>query len=84
MKLPFDFYLPDYNLCIEYDGKQHYEPVNLFGGMDGFIKRQKNDNIKNQYCLLHDIGLVRIPYTYSKEEIKERILNILSPVTITA
>ena len=84
LKLPFDFYLPDYNLCIEYDGKQHYEPVNLFGGMDGFIKRQKNDNIKNQYCLLHDIGLVRIPYTYSKEEIKERILNILSPVTITA
>ena len=31
-KAPFDFYLPDYNLLIEFQGKQHYEPVAQFGG----------------------------------------------------
>lgn len=83
-QLPFDFYLPDYNICIEYDGKQHFEPVDLFGGEDGFAKRQKNDNIKNKYCLEHNITLIRIPYTLSKEEISNCVLSILSPVTITA
>ena len=31
-KLPFDFYLIDYNICIEFNGRQHYEPVECFGG----------------------------------------------------
>ena len=46
--LPFDFYLPDYNICIEYDGKQHFEPIDFFGGEKAFVRRQKNDNIKKQ------------------------------------
>ncbi len=56
--LKFDFYLPDYNLCIEYDGKQHFTEKNPFG--DDNIK--KRDEIKNQYCLKNNIGLVRIKY----------------------
>ena len=65
--LPFDFYLPDYNLLIEYDGEQHYKPVK-FGGMSierankSFLKTQKRDNIKNQYCEDNKIPLLRIPY----------------------
>lgn len=61
-KLKFDFYLPDYNLCIEYDGKQHFEPVKQFGGDEEFIKRQINDNIKNEYCQINKIPLLRISY----------------------
>lgn len=38
--LPFDFYLPDYNMCIEYDGEQHFRLVHRFGGEDNFKKRQ--------------------------------------------
>lgn len=82
--LPFDFYLPEYNICIEYDGAQHFISVDYFGGEDGFKKRQKNDDIKTKYCLIHNIKLIRIPYTYTKKEITKCILNILSPVTITA
>jgi len=61
--LSFDFYLPDYNMCIEYDGKQHFEPVNRFGGLNGFEKTKKNDKIKTDYCFKKDIKLIRIAYT---------------------
>lgn len=60
--LPFDFYLPEYNLCIEYDGIQHFEPIEYFGGSDSFERRQYNDTVKNNYCLLHNILLLRIRY----------------------
>lgn len=49
---------------IEFDGEQHYKAKdNYFDGEQGFIKRQQNDNIKNQYALQNNIPLVRIPYT---------------------
>lgn len=60
--LPFDFYLPDYNVCIEYDGEQHYRPIDFFGGQEGFMKRQHNDNIKSDFCLNNNIILLRIRY----------------------
>lgn len=60
--LPFDFYLPDYNTCIEYDGKQHFEEISFGQHSEGLEQRQYNDNIKNQYCIKHNIHLIRIPY----------------------
>jgi hypothetical protein len=78
-KLPFDFYLPEYNICIEYDGEQHFRPVEWFGGEEGFIKRRKNDYIKTMYCLDNNIQLIRIPYTISDSDIKTLILNIKNP-----
>ena len=62
-KLRFDFYLPDYNCCIEYDGKQHFEPVEYFGGLEKFKETQKHDFIKNQYCEQKQTKLIRISYT---------------------
>jgi hypothetical protein len=48
-KLPFDFYLPNQNLIIEYDGRHHFEIVDVFGGNKGFNEIQKNDkNRKNK------------------------------------
>lgn len=60
--LPFDFYLPDYSLCIEYHGIQHYEVREFFGGEEGFRKRQINDKIKEDYCKNNNINLLIIPY----------------------
>lgn len=57
--LPFDFYLPDYNLCIEFDGEQHYKPK---FGEENLKKTQKHDKIKNEYCKSNNIRLLRIPY----------------------
>jgi hypothetical protein len=74
-QLPFDFYLPDYNICIEYDGEQHYMPINHLGGFNKFLKTNNNDNIKTQYCLDNNIKLVRIPYW--KQKNIDEILTIM-------
>ena len=66
--LPFDFYLLDYNYCIEYQGKQHYEPIDFFGGQKNFEYIIKHDNIKNEYCKNNGIKLLRIPYYKNVEE----------------
>lgn len=47
---------------VEYDGKQHFEPVKHFGGFDRYVKTKRNDMIKNQYCRDHNIAFVRLPY----------------------
>lgn len=60
--LPFDFYLPDYNVAIEYQGKQHYEPIEYFGGQDGFEYVIRHDRIKKDYCKKNNIPLIAIPY----------------------
>lgn len=66
--LKFDFYLPHYNICIEYDGHQHFFPVNFTGKMSQeeikkqFIKIQENDELKNKYCKENNILLLRIAY----------------------
>lgn len=60
--LPFDFYLPECNICIEYQGQQHYYPVDYFGGEERFKLQQKHDNIKREYCQKNNIFLFEIPY----------------------
>lgn len=66
--LPFDFYLPTYNSCIEYDDRQHFEPIEYFGGQDAFEITIKHDNMKNEYCKDNGISLLRIPYFKNIEE----------------
>lgn len=60
--LLFDFYLPKQNTLIEYDGRQHFEIVKAFGGLEGFIDTKIRDTIKNEYCKNNNIKLIRIPY----------------------
>lgn len=57
--LPFDFYLPNYNMCIEFDGQGHYEPV---WGEESFLRTILHDGMKNNYCRWNNIKLLRIPY----------------------
>ena len=59
-QLPFDYYLPKYNICIEVDGRQHDEIIPQWGGLEGFIDRKIRDTIKNVYCQQNDIKLIRI------------------------
>ena len=76
----FDFYLPDLKLAIEYDGEQHFMPVSRFGGEEQFLRIQKRDKFKNEYCKNNNITLIRIPY-YEKDNITNIIHEILSPTT---
>lgn len=65
--LPFDFYIPDINTCIEYDGIQHFEPIDFAGhgskwAEENFKKTKERDRIKTEYCKSKGIRLIRIPY----------------------
>jgi hypothetical protein len=72
-KLRFDFYLCDYNLCVEYDGIQHIKPVDVFGGEKEFEKTKIRDEIKNLFCKINNIKLLRVPYYWSDGQIFNEI-----------
>jgi len=60
--LIFDFYLTDLNICIEFDGIQHFKSISYFSGEKGFKKTKINDLIKTNYCKENNIKLIRINY----------------------
>ena len=62
-RLSYDFYLPQHNMLIEYQGVQHYQPVDLFGGEVQFKLQQKHDTIKREYAVENKYKLIEIPYT---------------------
>lgn len=62
-KRRFDFYLPQENIVIEFDGAQHYMAIDFFGGEESFLATQARDQEKNKFCLSNGIKLFRIPYS---------------------
>lgn len=66
-ELRFDFAVFDDDgglmFLIEYQGVQHYQPKEKFGGFEGLRKQSYNDMLKREYCKKHNIILVAIPYT---------------------
>ena len=60
--LPFDFYIPDLNMCIEYDGQQHFKAIETWGGIENLIEIQNRDKIKTDFCNKNNIILHRIKY----------------------
>ena len=67
-KLKFDFYIPNKNLLIEFQGIQHYQPVDFSGrgklwAVEQFNKAIKLDEVKTNYCKKNKIKLLTIPYT---------------------
>ena len=78
--LKFDFYLPNYNMCIEYDGEQHFRPIKYWGGLEGFKKLIIKDGLKNLYCQENNLSLLRISYKDNiietlEKNIKNKICN---------
>ena len=77
--LLFDFYLPNYNICIEFNGRQHYETVSYFGGDEGLIKIQLRDNIKMEYCKNNNIPLIILKYDEKIiTKLKKELLNYIN------
>ena len=71
--LPFDFYLPELSVAIEFDGVQHFYPIKRFGGEKEFQKTVIKDQIKTEYCKNNNIKLFRISYD---EDIHMKLSNI--------
>lgn len=64
--------MPQYNTCIEYDGEQHYYPINFFGGEERLKKNIQRDEIKTNYCFVNNIRLLRIRYDENIIEVLEK------------
>lgn len=84
--LPFDFYLPDYNLCIEYQGQQHYKPFNFkHHNIDEITIKKFNelkyrDNLKIEYCFKNNIKLIIVPFYMKYNEIVLLIKNSIGEI----
>lgn len=76
--LSYDFYLPDFNLLIEYNGEQHYRPIEFFGGEDYFKVQVYHDELKSAYAKDNGYRLLSIRYTNNNESIIETVRNSLA------
>jgi hypothetical protein len=75
LALPFDFYIED-SILIEYDGEQHFHPIEHFGGVNNYIEISRRDEIKNLFCIKNKFNLFRIPFT-ERKNLQAIIRNIL-------
>lgn len=57
-----DFYIPQKNLFIEYNGPYHYVEISYYGGINRLKQQQERDNALREFCKTHDINLLEIPY----------------------
>lgn len=82
-KLPFDFYLPKYNILIEVDGEQHFDKNAFNQTEERFYELKQTEEIKNLYCLKNNIKLIRLPYFKHKQyiEILNTIIKVNTEVT---
>jgi len=64
-----DIYFPEFNIGIEYQGAQHFEPVEFFGGNDALIKTKERDEIKRKKCLENKCYLIYVKEGYNLEEL---------------
>jgi hypothetical protein len=65
-KLRLDFYVPSLRDAIEYDGEQHFNSIDHWGGQESLEKTKERDMLKDNFCKGNTIQLLRIPYTSSK------------------
>ena len=70
----FNLIINDVEYIIEYNGIQHYKPVDFFGGEEKFKRQCYRDQILRTYCQKNNIILLEIPYTINKSEIN-KLLN---------
>lgn len=72
-KQSLDIYLPDYNIAIEYQGRQHFKPIKKFGGKEGFEKTKFNDYVKYDLCNKNNLKLFY--FTFDKRDLPSSYLN---------
>lgn len=72
----FDIYFPKYNIAVEYNGEQHYVPVEHFGGQIGLEQTQKRDLLKREKCNENQCVLFELKYNYTDEDYNTLVKNI--------
>lgn len=68
-----DIYLPKLNVAIEYQGAQHYEPIEFFGGQEAFERTIERDKRKKELCEKHKCILIYVDKGYYLADIFKTI-----------
>lgn len=74
-RYPYDFYIPEYNMVIEYHGEQHYKPIEFYGGLNRLVKQQEIDLKKKKFVESKGITYLEVPYTINKQSKVNEFLN---------
>jgi hypothetical protein len=72
-----DIFFPKRNIGIEYQGQQHLEPVDYFGGEKGFKELQERDMRKKKLCEENSCELIYVYSEYDIREIKKEIKSVI-------
>jgi len=77
-RMELDVYVPSIKLGFEYQGMQHFKPIEFFGGEETFIEQVKRDKLKKELCEKHSVKLIEVYYDeiLSHELIKEKVIDI--------
>ena len=75
-----DIFIPNYKIAIEYQGKQHFQPVERFGGEEAYLKNQERDKRKAELCQKNGVALIYFRYDekLTLDEVRSRILKVLN------
>lgn len=79
-KQRFDIYFPDYNIAVEYDGQQHFVPIEHFGRKVNYIKTKERDKLKDKLAIENKCQLFRIQYNYTIDQLNQLITFIRNSV----
>lgn len=68
-----DIWIPELKVAVEYQGAQHDQPVDFFGGQEAFEKNQERDAVKKKKCLENGVRLIEVREGYDFKKIKKEI-----------
>ncbi len=74
-----DIFIPSLNIAIEYQGEQHFKPIELFGGAEGLRKTRERDRRKKRLCQENKIKLVFFKYneTLNQENVERKLKSLI-------
>lgn len=75
-KQRIDIYMSKYKIGIEYQGEQHFHPIDIFKGEEGFKVLQIRDRLKLEKCIENNVKLFYINYNYTEEDFNNLVSNI--------
>ena len=78
----YDIWMPEYKIAIEYQGIQHYEPLEHLGGEEGLIKRQALDKKKLELSRANGVTLIYAEEYYDFQELSEKIKDAINTIEI--
>lgn len=74
----FDVWFPEHGIAVEYNGLQHYEPVEFFGGKEGYLDNIRRDELKRKKCIENNVKLIEVREGYDYNQLVINIKAIVS------